>query len=158
MLKTLSEANLIERAKIPVSHPFTGDSAVLYAMDCPRTIRFASAEDIEKRGLSEECLQAIAMSNAARLDAVKITVVPNGNGLLAAITQGGFVQALERMAGGPVVVAVPTRDWTLAAKADDAAAVHALRNLAGRVFHGEPYSVTASLVHLDGKAWQEVLP
>jgi uncharacterized protein YtpQ (UPF0354 family) len=88
------------------------------------------------------------------------------DGLFAAITQDGygtsrlfdpqFVQALERKAGGSVVVAAPTRDWILMARADDSTAVLKLRDLAKKVFRGESYSVSPALLRWNGKAWDEI--
>jgi hypothetical protein len=54
------------------------------------------------------------------------------------------------------VVAVPTRDWIVAANAGDAAAVTKLKDLAARVFRGKAYAVTPKLVKWDGKTWEEV--
>jgi hypothetical protein len=97
-------------------------------------------------GLSEERLQAIAVANVKRLDSVKISVLPNSNGL--AITQDTCatsrpfgptsIQGLEHAVGGPIVVAVQTRDWIVAANAGDAAAVARLKDLAARVFGARP--------------------
>jgi len=166
MLKNLSELVHQEPGKTPISRPFTSDSVVLYAIDSPKAIRFAAGKDLERQGLSEERLQAIAVGNIKRLEPMNITVLPNSNGLVAAITRDSyatsrlfdltFVQELERAVGGPVVVAVPTRDWIVAANAGDAAAVAKLKDLAARVFRGEAYAVTPKLVKWDGKTWQEV--
>jgi uncharacterized protein YtpQ (UPF0354 family) len=165
MLKTLSELMHQEPGKTPISRTFTSDSVVLYAIDSPKAIRFAVGNDLKRQWLSEERLQAIAVTDVKRLDPVKISVLPHSNGLVAAITQDTyatsrlfdptFVQELERAVGGPIVVAVPTRDWIVAANAGDAAAVAKLKDLAARVFRGEAYAVTPKLVKWDGKAWQE---
>ena len=151
-----------------LSQPFTSDSVVLYAIDTPSAMRFASGADLKKQGIALERLQAMAMANVAHLKPVEVSVRPNSNGLVAMIVQDGyatsrlfdpeFLETLEKTAGGPVVVAVPTRDWILAVKADDAAAVQKLRGIAARIFHGEPYSVTADLIRWDGKVWQTVPP
>jgi uncharacterized protein YtpQ (UPF0354 family) len=139
---------------------------VIYATDSPEAIRFATAKDLERQGLSEERLQALAAANVKRLDPVKISVLPNSNGLVAAITQDTyatgrlfdpiFVQELEHAVGGPVVVAVPTRDWIVAADGGDAAALARLKDLAARVSRGEAYSVSPKPVKCDGKTWQEL--
>jgi uncharacterized protein YtpQ (UPF0354 family) len=167
-LRSLENANHHAPDMTPISHPFTADSVVLYAVDSSMAMRFAVGEDLKKRGFSQERLQAMAAANAARLAPPKVSVLPNSNGLIAAIAQDGygtsrlfdtnFVQTLEHAAGGPVVVAVPTRDWVLAAKADDAQAVARLRDLAGKIFRGESYAVTPGLVRWDGKAWQPLPP
>jgi hypothetical protein len=86
MLKNLSELTHQGPGKTPISRSFTSDSVVLYAIDSPKAIRFAAGKDLERQGLSEERLQAIAVANVKRLDPVKITVLPNSNGLVAAIT------------------------------------------------------------------------
>lgn len=166
LLKNLRELMHQEPEKTPISRSFTSDSVVLYAIDSPKAIRFATGKDLERQGLSEERLQAIAAANVKRLDPVKISVLPNSNGLVAAITQDtyatsrlfdpAFVQELEHAVGGPVVVAVPTRDWIVAANAGDAAALTKLKDLAARVFRGEAYSVSPKLVRWDGKTWQEL--
>jgi uncharacterized protein YtpQ (UPF0354 family) len=162
MLKDL--ANHLDAKKLPISRPFTGDSAVLYAVDSPKAIRYANAEDLETHGLSEDRLQVIATANATHLEPAKMSVLRDG--LFAAITQDGygtsrlfdpqFVQALERKAGGSVVVAAPTRDWILMARADDSTAVLKLRDLAKKVFRGESYSVSPALLRWNGKAWDEI--
>jgi uncharacterized protein YtpQ (UPF0354 family) len=151
-----------------LSQPFTSDSVVLYAIDTPSAMRFASGSDLKKQGIALERLQAMAMANVAHLKPVEVSVMPNSNGLVAMIVRDGyatsrlfdpeFLKMLEKTAGGPVVVAVPTRDWILAVKAGDAAAVQKLRGIAARIFHGEPYSVTADLIRWDGKVWQPVPP
>src|SRR5262249_46654300 len=97
---------------------------------------------------------------------VKINVLPNSSGLAAVITQDtyctsrlfdpNFVQELEHAVGGSIVVAVPPRDWIVAANAGNAAAVAKLKDLAGGVFRGEAYAGTPKLVKGDGKTWQEV--
>ncbi len=166
MLKNLSELMHQDPGKIPISRSFTSDSVVLYAIDSPKAIRFATGKDLERQGLSQERLQALAAANVKRLDPVKINVLPNSNGLVAVITQdtyatsrlfdSTFIQELEHAVGGPVVVAVPTRDWIVAANAGDAAALTKLKDLAARVFRGEAYSVTPKLVKWDGKTWLEV--
>lgn len=166
LLKNLRELMHQEQEKMPISRSFTSDSVVLYAIDSPKTIRFATAKDLERQGLSEERLQAIAVTNVKRLKPVKISVLPNSNGLVAAITQDTyatsrlfdptFVQDLKHAVGGPIVVAVPTRDWIVAANAGDAVALTKLKDLAARVFRGEAYSVSPKLVKWDGKTWQEV--
>ena len=110
----------------------------------------------------------MALANVKRLSPANISVLPNSDGLIAAITQDGygtsrlldpsFAQSLEHVAGGPVVVAVPTRDWILAARAGDPVALTKLKDMAARVFRGEPYHVTARLVRWDGTAWRELPP
>jgi len=67
-------------------------------------------------------------------------------------------EALEAQAGGPVAVALPTRDWLLAARLDDAQAIARLRTIAARIVAGEPTAVTAALVRRDGESWIEVPP
>lgn len=168
MLNSLGDPSRLGPDKGAISRPFSTDSIVLYAVDSPNALRFAVGMDLKKQGLSEERLQAIAKANVGRLPPVKVSVMPNSNGLVAALTQDGygtsrlfdvnFVQLLERTAGGPVIVAVPTRDWILAVKADDPAAVARLRDVAGRIFRGERYAVTADLIRWDGNAWQVVPP
>jgi uncharacterized protein YtpQ (UPF0354 family) len=166
LLKNLTDLVHQEPGKTPVSESFTSDSVVLYAIDSPKAIRFAVATDLQRQGLSGERLQTVAMANVKRLAPVKISPLANSNGLVAAITQDtyatsrlfdpDFVRELEQAEGGPVVVAIPTRDWILAANAADAAAVARLRKVAGQIFRGEAYAVTPQLVRWDGHAWQEV--
>lgn len=168
LMRSMSEAAHGDPEKSLVSQAFTADSVVLYAIDTPNAMRFASAQDLKKQGISAERLQAMAVANIGRLAPVKVNAMPDSNGLVAMIAQDGyatsrlfgpeFIKELEQAAGGPVVVAVPTRDWILAVKADDTAAVHKLRDVAARIVRGEPYSVTADLVRWDGKTWQPVPP
>lgn len=168
LVRSMSEAAHADPDKALVSQAFTADSVVLYAIDTPNAMRFASALDLKKQGISAERLEAMAAANIGHLAPVKVEAMPNSNGIVAMIAQDGyatsrlfdpdFIKALEQTAGGPVVVAVPTRDWILAVKADDVAAVQKLRDVAARIVRGQPYSVTADLVRWDGKTWQPVPP
>ena len=163
-LNGLSEAMHKAPEKTPIARAFTSDSVVLYAIDSPKAIRFATPKDLEHQGLTQERLETLAVANARRLDPVKISTFEEG--VFAVVTKDGyatsrlfdpgFPEALERAAGGPVVVAVPTRDWIIAAKAGDAPTLARLKDLAGRMFRGEAYAVTPKLVTWDGKNWQEV--
>jgi len=69
-----------------------------------------------------------------------------------------FWDALETKAGGPAAVALPTRDWLLAARLDDPEATARLRTVAARIVAGEPTAVTSALVRRNGQSWTEVPP
>ena len=150
------------------SRSFVSGTVLLYVLDTPEAFRFVKAEDLDVASLSLERLHSLAVGNVARLERLKVEPLRGAPGIIVAtardglgtsrVLEPGFWQQLERVAGGPVAVATPTRDWFLAARLDDPSALSTLRILAGRVFRGEPYSVSPTLFRRDGAAWREVRP
>jgi hypothetical protein len=55
-------------------------------------------------------------------------------------------------------VALPARDWLLAARLDNPQAIAKLRTVAARIAAGEPTAVTSALVRRNGQSWIEVPP
>lgn len=151
-----------------VSRPYVSGAVLLYAIDTPRAIRFVNASDLEHSGLTLDALDKIAISHVPRLESLKFERMAGAPGLWACFAHDGygtsrlfdpkFWDALEAQAGGPVAVALPTRDWLLAARLDDAQAISRLRTIAARIVAGEPTAVTSALVRRNGASWIEVPP
>jgi uncharacterized protein YtpQ (UPF0354 family) len=155
-------------ARLFVSRPYISGAVLLYAIDTPRAVRFVNASDLEHSGLTVDALDKIALSHVSRLATLKIEPMRETHGLWAAIANDSygtsrlfdskFWDALETQAGGPVAVALPTRDWLLAARLDDPEAIARLRTVAARIVAREPTAVTSALVLRNGQSWTEVAP
>jgi uncharacterized protein YtpQ (UPF0354 family) len=155
-------------AKLFVSRPYISGAVLLYVIDLPKAIRFVTPNDLESAGLTVDALDKLAVAHVARLRPIRIAPVPRSPGLWSAIANDSygtsrlfdptFWDALEARAGGPVAVALPTRDWLLAARLDDAQAIAGLRTLAARIAASEATAVTSSLVRRNGQGWSEVPP
>jgi uncharacterized protein YtpQ (UPF0354 family) len=127
-----------------------------------------NASDLKHSGLTIEDLDRIALAHVARLAPPKLEQMRGAPWLWASISNDGygtsrlfdpkFWDTLETRAGGPVAVALPTRDWLLAARLDDPTAIAQLRGVAARIVAGEPTAVTSALVRRDGQSWVEVSP
>jgi uncharacterized protein YtpQ (UPF0354 family) len=151
-----------------VSRPYISGAVLLYAIDAPTAVRFVNASDLKQSGLTIEELDRIALTHVARLAPPKFEQMRGAPGLWASISKDGygtsrlfdpkFWDALETHAGGPVAVALPTRDWLLAARLDDPTAMAELRAVAARIVAGEPTAVTSALVRRNGQGWTEVPP
>ena len=151
-----------------VSRPYISGAVLLYAIDTPTAVRFVNASDLKHSGLTIEDLDRIALAHVARLAPPKLEQMRGAPGLWASISNDGygtsrlfdpkFWDTLETRAGGPVAVALPTRDWLLAARLDDPTAIAQLRGVAARIVAGEPTAVTSALVRRDGQSWVEVSP
>lgn len=154
--------------KLFVSRPYISGAVLMYAIDTPKALRFVNAGDLGKAGLTLQALDKIAMSHVSKLPPVDIQPMEGARGLWTALANDGYAtsrlfdpkfwDALESHVGGPAAVALPTRDWILAVRLDDAEAMTRLRSLARRVVAGEPRAVTASLVRRDGAGWAEIPP
>ena len=154
--------------RVLVSRPYISGAVLLYAVDSPRALRYVIAGDLEHSGLTLDALDKIAVSHVPRLGPLKFEQMRGARGLWVGIAQDGyctsrlfdpkFWEALEAQAGGPVAVALPTRDWLLAARLDDAQAISQLRTIAARIVAGEPTAVTSALVRRNGESWTEVPP
>jgi uncharacterized protein YtpQ (UPF0354 family) len=154
--------------RVFISRPYISGAVLLYAIDTPKALRFVSASDLEHAGLTVDALDRIAVAHVSRLPSVKIEALPEAPGLWAALAIDGygtsrlfnpkFWDAIEARAGGPVAIALPTRDWLFAARLDDSQAIARLRILAARIVAGEPTAVTSALVRRDGQSWSEIPP
>jgi uncharacterized protein YtpQ (UPF0354 family) len=167
-VSAMGEAAGKDPARLFISRPYISGAVLLYVVDLPLAIRFVNASDLERAGLTVEALDKLAIAHVARLRPLRIAQIPQAPGLWSAIaTDGygtsrlfdpGFWNSLEARAGGPVAVALPTRDWLLAARLDDAQAIAGLRTLAARIAAAEATAVTASLVRRSEEGWSEVPP
>jgi uncharacterized protein YtpQ (UPF0354 family) len=154
--------------RVFVSRPYISGAVLLYAIDTPKAVRFVNASDLEHAGLTVEALDRIALAHVSRLSPVKFQKMDEAPGLWVGTSNDGygtsrlfdpkFWATLEALAGGPVAVALPTRDWLLAARLDNPAAISRLRTIAARIVAGEPTGVTSALVRSDGRNWSEVTP
>ncbi len=150
------------------SRSFVNGSVIVYVIDTPDAFHFVSLEDLDDTGLSLDRLHGLALENAGRLMRLEIEPLQGASGIFVAIANDGlgtsrvldpvFWRTLERVAGGATAIATPTRDWILAARLDDPAALSRLRVIAWRVFNGEPYSVSPTLFRRDGGGFREVRP
>jgi uncharacterized protein YtpQ (UPF0354 family) len=143
--------------------PFVDSSIeVLFAIDGEQAVRFVNREDVLGAGLTEVALLELASRNAARLPALKyeplkgmdgVFFMPSNDGLgTARAFDAALWDKVSTSAGGPVALAVPTRDWILFTRADQAENVANLRLLAGRIARGEPYPVSAAVIaRVDGQ-------
>jgi len=162
------QTTVADIVRLFVSRPYISGAVVLYAIDTPRALRFANTSDLEHSGLTVDALDHIARSHVSRLAPIRFKQTHDMPGLWAGIASDGygtsrlfdpkFWDTLEAQAGGPVAMALPTRDWLLAARLDDPEAIARLRTVAARIVAGEPTAVTSALVRRDGQSWIEVPP
>lgn len=155
-------------ARMFISRPYISGAVLLYAIDTPRAIRFVNASDLENSGLTIDALDKIALSHVSRLAPLMFSQMNGAPGLWAGLASDGygtsrlfdpkFWDTLEAQAGGPVAVALPTRDWLLAARLDNPQAIAKLRTVAARIVAGEPTAVTSALVRRDGRVGSKCLP
>lgn len=165
-LESLKAAASDIPAKQIVARPYITGAVLMYAIDTPGSSRFVASGDLQKAGLTPEALDKTAMSNAARLPRVEIQPMAGAPGFVTVETRDAsatsrlfdskFWDSLEARVGGPAAVALPTRDWILAVRLDDAESVRRLRMVSRRIFAGEAQPVTASLVRRDGAGWGEI--
>ena len=142
-------------ARMFVSRPYISGAVLLYAIDTPRAIRFVNSSDLEQSGLTIDALDKIALSHVSRLTPLTFSQMSGSPGLWAGLANDGygtsrlfdpkFWDTLEAQAGGPVAVALPTRDWLLAARLDNPQAIARLRTVAARIVAGEPTAVTSAI-------------
>jgi uncharacterized protein YtpQ (UPF0354 family) len=151
-----------------VSRPYISGALLLYVVDAPRAVRFVNSSDLNRAGMTVDALNTLAFTHVSRLPTAHFQKMEEAPGILAAIFNDGygtsrlfdpiFWDSAEAAAGGPVAIALPTRDWLLAARLDDAKAMARLRKLAGQIVAGESTAVTSALVRRDGQGWSEVPP
>jgi uncharacterized protein YtpQ (UPF0354 family) len=143
--KRTSEA-FTDADKRLVALPFIDAIEVLFVIDGDKAMRYVGYGEMVGGGLTESVLLELASRNAARLpqlryEALKgvpgVYFMPANDGLG---TSRAFDSALwdkvEATAGGPVAVAMPTRDWVLFARADQPEPLGQLRKVAGRNVRG----------------------
>jgi uncharacterized protein YtpQ (UPF0354 family) len=161
--KRTSEA-FTDADKRLVALPFIDAIEVLFVIDGDKAMRYVGYGEMVGVGLTESALLELASRNAARLpqlryEALKgvpgVYFMPANDGLG---TSRAFDSALwdkvEATAGGPVAVAMPTRDWVLFARADQPEPLGQLRKLAARIVRGEAYPVSDAMMVRDGKGWK----
>lgn len=144
--------------------PFVDGIELLFVVDGDKTSRFINRRDLTLTGLDEKALGDLAMHNAARLSAPKyepVKAVPGMYFMQAADglgTSRAFAPAmwdrLETEAGGPVAMAVPTRDWIVFCRADQPELVARMREVVGRIARGEAYAVAAVVLTREGTSWK----
>jgi uncharacterized protein YtpQ (UPF0354 family) len=149
-----------------VSRPYMSGAIILYALDTPKALRFVGMSDLEHAGLAVDSLDKLARSHVQRLIHLQLEKVKGAPGLWEGIAKDGygtshlfdpnFWDEVEAAAGGPVAIALPTRDWILAARLDDPQSIARLRVIAKRIVAGEPTAVISALVRRDGESWTEV--
>ena len=150
------------------SRPFLPGIVLVYVVDTPSAFRFVNDADLRTSDISSDRLHTFAGRNAARLETLPVKRLEGAPGLFAAIAQDGlgtsrvldrqFWALLEQKAGGPVAVAVPTRDWVLAARLDNRQALTALQTIADRIVKGEANSVSPTIFRRSDDSWQTVTP
>ena len=151
-------------AKGLVMRTFSPDIELLFIIDSPNSIRYVTLDEARKAGLADDALLAAAAGNASRLPPLKAIPVPHRDGLFALMFTDSLGSArvfdaalwdrIEADAGGPVAVAVPTRDWILYTRLDDAAHVQDLRVLASSIAAREAYGVSGDVFRRDGAGWK----
>jgi uncharacterized protein YtpQ (UPF0354 family) len=144
--------------------PFVEGIEVLFVIDGEKAVRFVNLGDLAGAGLTDKALLALAASNAARLAPLKhepvkgvpgLYFMPANDGLGSSrIFDAALWDKLEATVGGAVAVSVPTRDWVLFTRSDQAEQVAKLRVLAGRITRGESYAVSDAVMVRDGKGWK----
>lgn len=153
-------------AKGLVMLPLGPDIEQLFIIDSENAIRYVSLDEPRQAGLTTDALLAAGSANAARLATIKPTPLQGRDGLFALIFGDSLGSArmfdaalwdrIEADAGGPVAVAVPTRDWILFTRLDAPGHVAALHELAGRIAKGEAYGVSGAVLRRDGRGWVPV--
>lgn len=144
--------------------PFVESIELLFVVDGDKAVRYVNRDDIAGAGLTEVALLDLASRNATRLPQVKyeptkgmpgVYFMPANDGLgTSRAFDFALWEKLEAVAGGPVAIAVPTRDWVLFTRADQPELVAKLRTLAGRIARGEPYPVSDAVLVRDGNSWK----
>ncbi len=148
--------------------PLTRNIEVLFAQDSANAIRFVTRGEMAAANLTESTLFALARRNCAQLPAPEIIAV---DGLPDTVLIGAeialnsaylfdsaLLAQIEKRLGGPLAMAVPTRDWVLLTRADKPERVAALRATVKVAAAREPYPVSDELMTWSGSAWQLLAP
>ncbi len=142
---------------------FGPDIELLFVLDSPNSIQYVSVGEQHTAGLADGALLAAAAGNAAHLPALQAVAVPRRDGLFALMYGDSLGSArlfdaalwnkIEHDIGGPVAVAVPTRDWILYTRLDDPAHVQDLRVVARNIASREAYAVSGDVFRRAGAGW-----
>jgi uncharacterized protein YtpQ (UPF0354 family) len=153
-----------ETSKQLVVLPFVESIEVLFVVDGEKAVRYVNRDDMDTAGLTEKALLDLASRNSARLPQLKYEPIKGTPGLYFMPANDGLGtsrafdaalwEKLEAAAGGPVAMAVPTRDWVLFTRADQPESVAKLRTLAGRIAKGEPYPVSDAVMIREKGSWK----
>ena len=154
-------------AKGLVVRPFAPGIDLLFIIDGEHSVKYVTVDEPGKAGMTVDAMLATGSANASHLPAFKPIPVPKREGLFALMFDDTLGSArmfdaalwdrIEKDAGGPVVVAVPTRDWLLYTRLDNESGLVALRSLARNIAAHEAYGVSDALVRRDGKGWATVV-
>jgi uncharacterized protein YtpQ (UPF0354 family) len=138
------------------------DFVVVYAFDLPRTLRYASREDLERVGLDPgPTLRSQALANlSARLGNIE----DRGDDRVGMLTVGGTFesslllidelwQQLEPTLAGSLVVSVPSRDVVLYTGTGVPGGLEAMIGLRDRVLNGGDHLLTSTLLRREGSTW-----
>jgi uncharacterized protein YtpQ (UPF0354 family) len=153
-------------AKGLVVRPFAPGVDLLFIIDGEHSVKYVTVDEQGKSGMTVDAMLATGSANAAHLPPLKPIPVPKREGLYALMFDDTLGSArlfdaalwdrIEKDAGGPVAVALPTRDWILYTRLDNDSGLAALRLLAHNIAAREAYSVSDGLVRRDGKGWTAV--
>jgi hypothetical protein len=146
--------------------PFAPGVDQLFIIDGENSIQYVTLDEQAEAGMTADAMLATGSANATRLSPLAPIAVPNRPGLFALMFADTLGSArlfdatlwdrLEKDLGGPLAVAVPTRDWILFTRLDDDAGLVDLRTLARNVAARESYGVSGELLRRDGKGWVPV--
>jgi uncharacterized protein YtpQ (UPF0354 family) len=146
--------------------PFVEGIEALFVIDGENSVRYVNRDDMAVTGLTEKALFDLASRNAARLPSLTYEPIRDIPGLYIMAADDGLGtsrafdtalwQKLETTIGGPVAMAVPTRDWVLFTRADQPELVTKLRRLAGRITKGEPHPVSDAVMTRKGNSWRSL--
>lgn len=146
--------------------PFAPGVDLLFIIDGENSIQYVTLDVQAKAGMSADAMLATGSANATHLQPLKPIAVPNREGLFALMFNDTLGSArmfdaalwdrIEKDVGGPVAVAVPTRDWILYTRLDNDANLASLRTLARNIAGREAYGVSGALVRRDGQGWTPV--
>ncbi len=160
-----SQAGRITRepTKAVVMQPFAADVELLFVIDGADAFRYVTVDELKDAGLTLPALLARGSANATRLPPLKPVPITRIEGLSALMYtdslgcvrmfDAAMWDRIEKEAGGPVAVAVPTRDWILFVRLDDPARVKNLHVLARNIAAGEAYGVSDTVFRRNGTGW-----
>lgn len=155
------------RISIP-TQPLAGRVVMTIVIDEPRRMGLVTSQELGLWNTDADTLAALAVQNLAsrpsprpRDDSQggpKIVLVNSGDSydaarILVPETRTRIAEALD---GGRVFFAIPDRDHLLAARADDDAAVSALRERAANIYAAGNYAITDELLTYDEGTWGTV--
>lgn len=149
-----------------VVRPFAPGVELVLVLDGDATMRYVNRGDVAKAGIDEAALMAAALGNVANLPPLQARPLRSLPGFSYLMADDGLGTArafdpalwtrLAQTIGGPVAMAMPTRDWIVITRADEPRQVATLRELAGRVVRREPYAMSDTVFVRDGAGWKPV--